>query len=323
MHDAIATIPMNPSHAEKIGFYSIFVYLSRYAQSNNVLPVYGINTLGKSKLNNGLPKLKASIQTLGIEPKFWWVDESLYDSTVSKKVQDLYNKNILQISHANVSRCVCGNVEYLSDVVLRGTKTLLHGKHAVCCDSKITSTNKEVLLTAPLPHVEVEKTYPAWAGTELNEKLARIAGNQLLVSRTTTRRYQLETNSHVWQIDNDLSWWLYSFWLYEQGIFLKDLVIGASVLHQAAILIAFSSLLGIPVPTGIHCLPKVYFQAENGTTSIGDAVALYGQAKVTNSLLWCALSGRKEITFLEHMFKTMSADTHHECSQESRKFLRA
>ncbi|MBL4644267.1 MAG: hypothetical protein JKX80_00185 [Candidatus Pacebacteria bacterium] len=134
-------------------------------------------------------------------------------------------------------------------------KTLIHGTNARCCNSEIISRSESVLITAPLPYVEIPDMYPAWASVELTAVLKILAGCQLLLSRSTARMFQLHlSNEDSWELDSDFIWWLFMDWLQNEHTYPEHLVVGASVIRQTGILLALTSLIGIPLPKKIYCL---------------------------------------------------------------------
>ncbi|MCR4333858.1 MAG: hypothetical protein NUV60_02495 [Patescibacteria group bacterium] len=307
-NDVVGVLPMSPMHATKLGFYSIFAYAHLLSQSEQLPAVYGVNVCGKSGASDMMPKLRDSIELLNISPARWWVDSSIGDNAVSDEVGRLFEKGLVQEEGREVKRCSCGLVEYLGGVTLLGKgKTLIEGKYTECCRSLVSTSREKVLLTAPLPLVQAPETFPSWANKELQEVLKTLTGAQLLISRGTKRmfRVQLATGSS-WELDNDLLWWLYLHWLQEEETSPRHLVVGASVVRQAGVLLAFSALLGIPLPKAIHCLPKVLFEPIHGVENLEQVVARFGAVRTANALVWSALSARKQCTLRGNVFPNMS-----------------
>lgn len=305
--DIVGVLPVNPIHATKFGFYSIFAYAKALAQTEQLSTVYGINICGKPGAGDLIPKLQDSVEFLEISPTRWWIDSSITTGAMSSEAEQLLERGFIKESEREIRRCSCGNVEYLGGVTLFGKgKTLIDGKYTMCCHSQVFSRREKVLLTAPLPLVKTSTVFPVWANSELTAVLKTLEGSQLLVSRKTKRIFQVISSTGVsWELDNDMLWWLYLQWLKGDGFNVQHLVVGASVIRQAGVLLAFSSLLGINLPKTIHCLPKVLFEPVRGVQTLEQVVSRFGKTRTTNALVWSSLSARKQFTLSGSVFPNM------------------
>lgn len=306
MHKVVATIPMDPGHAKKPGFYSIFMFADAVADAYGLPLVCGLNTLGKQTASNDtLEQLRDTLTLLNIRPYGWWADSMLNDILAQNTFDALLAAGCIRTTTRDICRCSCGNVEHLAGIELFSTKTLIKEGRSLCCHTRITESREEVLTTLPLPDIPLPTVYPKWAEREFRTKMAKLAGSELLLSRTTPRRYRIVQGSRSWYIDNDAVWWLYMRWLYASAYQPTHLVVGVSTLRQAAVICTISALLGLPVPTHVYCLPKVFFAPIHGTTSLESAIARFGIDRVRNALLWSALSQRKEYTLSGSLFPAM------------------
>lgn len=308
MKDVIATVQCKTWHARKMGFYSLFAFAHSLGAEMGVESVYAINNFGVNSDPDSFDLLKKTADLLDIEPREWWADEELEKAEIEAALQEMFECMASIIENREISRCICGNIEYLADAKLYGRKTLLDGGISKCCNSVVGRKSEEVLVTAPLPKVETPKVYPVWAQKELSVKLENMRGKKLLISRATERRFKIQVNDRLWNIDNDIMIWLYSKWLQKKGYNLKHLVVGVSTLHQAALITTVSNLLGIPPPEHIYCLPKVYFDPVHGVDTIEKAVYRFGKVRVVNALLRCASSRRKSITLSGSTFPSERDD---------------
>ncbi|MBX2866664.1 hypothetical protein KTR10_01760 [Candidatus Kaiserbacteria bacterium] len=226
---------------------------------------------------------------------------------IQEVVQTLFDQGLIKKERRQIMRCACGNVEYVSGVVLRGTrKTLLKGEIAACCNSPVTSSDEEALVTAPLPSLTLPETHPSWAASEMRAELDRLEGVQLLISRKTRRIVTVRLEGRSWWLDNDFLWWPYLWKAYQEEAPIRHLVTGASVVRQTCLLLAFSRLIGIPGPHSVHCLPKVHFKSVWGLETPEQLVERFDVSRVQNALIWAALSGRKEFTLQETTISCMN-----------------
>lgn len=303
----VGILPMNPGHATKIGFFGIFAYANRLALAEGIGAMYGVNILGKQGAVNMVSRLQESVAFLDINPTHWWLDSSITESAMTNKVAGLFANGCIEEKEREIKRCSCGNVEYLGKITLLGTgKTLFDGKYTTCCHSQVVLQRERVLVTAPLPLVQVPKVFPSWADRELETVLKVLAGSQLLVSRKARRFFRAPSvNGGEWELDNDLLWWLYLHWLQDEGFHVRHLVVGASVIRQTGVLLAFSALLGVPLPESVHCLPNVLFEPVHDVHTLEQIVSRFGKVRTVNALVWSALSARKKFTLRGSVFPNM------------------
>ncbi len=299
------TLPVSPSHAKKPGFYSLFSFVYHLGMTENMQTIAALNTLGKSADVSTIHLMESTLDILGIQPNVRWNDETIDHNSMSTLLQTLFKKNLIGVETRNIRRCSCGMIEYFDGIDLYGSKTLVHEGYSMCCHTRIIKIRKQVLVTAPLPKPSTPKVFPSWAAREFEAKMKKLAGARLLISRSTPRRHSVRLGGYDWNIDNDLVWWFFSKWLSEKKYILTHLVVGTSILHQAAILSAVSALIEVPVPTHIYCLPKVSFIPIHGVVTIGQSVERFGSVRITNALLWSALSGRKEFALHGSIFPKM------------------
>lgn len=306
-NEVVGILPMSPMHATKLGFYSIFAYANMLAQTEQLSAVYGINICGKPGASTMMPKLQESIEFLDIAPARWWLDSSVTEYAMSNEIEGFFEKGFVQEDEREIRRCACGKVEYLGNVTLLSKgKTLIEGKYTACCHSQVATRCEKVLLTAPLPLVQTPEVFPLWAKGELEAVLKTLAGSQLLVSRGTERIFRISSVIGTsWQLDNDLLWWLYLRWLQYEDFSVRHLIVGASIIRQTAVLLAFSALLGIQLPKNIHVLPKVLFEPVHGVQTLEQVESRFGKIRTTNALVWSALSMRKQFTLRGNVFPNM------------------
>lgn len=297
---------MDPGHANKPGFYSIFLFTHAVARKHGLPAVFGINTLGKrATSSDASTRLCEMLILLQATPHAWWADSLLNDEIVQNTINLLFAQGCVKAEKRGIRQCSCGNVEYFADVVLFSSKSLIRDGMSLCCHTHITESHKTVLTTTPLPTIPLPKVYPAWAEREFAVMLEKLAGSKLLLSRATPRRYRIVEGSMSWNIDNDVIWWLYAYWLRRISYGLDHLVVGTSTLRQAAVICSISALVGLSAPKYIYCLPKVFFAPVHNTKTLEGAIKQFGIHRVRNALLWSALSERKECTLSGSIFPSM------------------
>jgi hypothetical protein len=166
-----------------------------------------------------------------------------------------------------------------------------------------------VIVTQPLPQINLPKVFPLWAAQELHESLVRLEGSRLLISRSGERILKISSPSgKKWDIDNDIIWRLYPLFLKTEGKELRHMITGVSVIWQTAIILMLASMLGLEPIDSVRCLPKVYFQPVNGVRTLEEAVSRFGPGIVSNALLWASLSEKKKITLSGSLFPCMKED---------------
>lgn len=304
--DIVATLPMSPSHADKLGFYSLLVYAHRFATAEGMATVYAVNRVGKPDGADTVSRLCQAVEMLDITPTIWWDDASVTESAFAKRMGRLYADGFISTNLCEVKRCACGKVEHIDSPLFGKKKTLIKDGHATCCDTVVTVRKDSVLVTTPLPHVMTPLTTPQWAHRELDTVLAELAGRRLLVSRETPRIFAFrDEHGRTWHVDTDLLWWLYLAWLSSSDAIPRQLVVGHSIIRQTGIVLAVSSTLGLPIPERIHCLPKVLFQPGNGVQTLKQAVSRFGPTRVTNALAWASMSGMKQYVLSSSLFTDM------------------
>jgi len=302
---AVVTMPMNPSHVDKIGFMSIFAYTHAMAVQKQAMSVYAVNLYGKCTSHDALQKFSRAVSTLAITPTEQWVDTCIDTSCMQNVFAKLWHDGFFSEEITDVSRCACGRVEYLANTQLYSSKkSLIKNDCSLCCHTKIITAHEQVILTAPLPRVQIPEVFPLWAGKDLQHVLQELAGTRLLVSRSTERIFQFSTR---W-LDNDLVWWLYLYWLQQrdESLQVECLVAGASIVRQVGVLIAFSQLIGTPLPKSVSFLPKVFFDPLKNVRSLDQLIARFGTQRTVNALVWSALSERKQFVLSGSMLPNMN-----------------
>ena len=306
MQNVVATIPMNPAHASKVGFYSLFAFASELARLLHLPSVFALNLFGKDATEVSVSTLKNNLLELNIEPSFWWIDSDSASSFFQKTLSRLYAKGRIYFTERSIDRCACGQVEYFSDADLYSKKTLIEKGYSRCCHTAIVSRVERVLVASKLPLLNGIAVHPKWAQYEFVAKAKKISVHELLISRHASRQFQVTLDGETVSIDNDVIWWLYTKQLSLVGYRVSHLVVGASILQQAAMLSTMSALVELEPPDNIYVLPKVYFSPVANVDTIGRAIAQFGPQVIKNALIWSALSQRKSITLCGSAFPTIS-----------------
>lgn len=294
MKNAVATIPVDPSHAGKFGFHSLFSFTNYIARLTRGKSVYAINTQGKTVDYDAIGLLKNNLETLKLQPDIWWNDEVVTSSMMQDILSKLFQAGIVRVENHELRRCVCGKIEYFANVRLFGRKSLIKHNLAECCHSTLHVAEERVLVMAPIQAVQLPNVFPKWAAAEFEAEFQKLIGSKLLISRIAKRKFTVQLDGESWNLDTDLLWWFFPVWLQQQNLVLQRLVTGHTTMRQAAIITSLTTLLGVPVPTHVYCLPKVHFETFGNVETVAKAVEKYGYQRIANALLWCSLSKRKD-----------------------------
>lgn len=305
MH-AITTMPLNPRHAQKLGFYSLFVY-ARYLSKLHQLPtVFVLNEIGVKETCQSSDSLRKGLVFLESQPDILWSDEQVNEEMLEVLVKQLQDDGMVDEVMSDISHCECMKVQYLSHAFLRKTKTSLITKDGttLCCRSPIKESVVRTLITRPLDTPKVyPELYPVWAKKEFDWIYSEMKGQQLLLSRMDDRRFLITTKSgNSFWLDNDVVGMFIPCLLQKDNVKIKHLISGISTMRQAALMTAWSLSLGIEPPEQIHFLPRVDFGPTTETDILQSVVKEFGPNRVINALLWCAMSERQTIVLDKNMF---------------------
>jgi len=303
-------MPLNPRHAQKLGFYSLFAF-TKYLGALHQLPTVGsINELGADSHEANIVTLIDTLQILGSKPSVMWNDININSDTLSVLIKRLQNSGLLNETRININHCSCMKIQHLSQALLRSTKSSLISKDGktLCCDSLLHEAETLALTTTPLcPPETFPLLYPLWAKKEFDWIYSQFKGQQLLFSRIDSgRRFLITTASgkKFW-LDNDVVGMFFPSLIKKDGIEIEHLVSGVSIMRQAALMVLISSALGVSLPKQIYFLPRVDINTNQGPATISSAIGKFGSFRVDNALLWCATSGRQNIVLDKNMFPRM------------------
>lgn len=305
----IATMPLNPRHAQKLGFYSLFAYAQYLGKLHQLPTVFAINEVGVKDACASKNLLCGGLKVLGSQPDILWNDTQASEEMLGRLVGQLQENNLLDEVEGNISHCDCMKVQYLPQALLRKTKTSLISQDgtARCCNSLIHEKKAYVLTTRPLePPKTYPKLYPIWAKKEFDWIYSEIKGQQLLLSRMNDRRFLVTTQSgRAFWLDNDVVGMFLPGLLEQDDVQVNHFVSGVSTMRQVALMMMMSLSLGMELPEQVHFLPRVDFTSRTDTDVVTSAVKEFGIQRVNNALLWCAMSGRQTISLDKSMFLRM------------------
>lgn len=301
---------LNPRHAKKLGFYSLFAYANQLGKVHQQPVTFALNEIGVPDTDQAKNLLSVGLKTLGYQGNLW-SDQQIDGSTLTYFIDSLLHSSWLKETDGAIKHCKCMKVQYIEQATLRKTKTSLTDPNgfARCCNSQIQATEVRVLLTAPLePPVSHPKLYPIWAKKEFDWIYSELKGQQLLFSRINDRHFFVTTKSNnTFWIDNDVIGMLLVGLLNKEGVNVEHVISGVSTMRQAALMTLISQALGVKIPEYFHFLPRVdvtevSLTSENALQSL---VEKFGVNRVTNALLWCASSGRQNISLEKNLFSRM------------------
>lgn len=308
--NGIITMPLNPRHAQKIGFYSLFAYAKYLGELHQLPTIFVLNEIGAKDNEQTRNTLSNKLISLGLEPSLFWSDNSVNERMLSRLIQKLQGSGKIDEVSCKVSHCECLKVQYITEALLRKTKTSLvtRDNKSLCCNTEITERSVRSLLTSPIePPTEYPELYPTWAKKEFDWIYSELRGQKLLLSRIDDRRFLVATESggEFW-LDNDVVGMFIPGILREDDIGSEHLISGISTMRQAALMLMLSSWLGVIPPKKVHFLPRVDFSIKTESSPLESSVQKFGAQRVTNALLWCAMSERQTIVLDANMFSRMS-----------------
>lgn len=303
----VATTVLNLRHAQKLGFYSLFVYADHLSKVYKIPSVFLLNEAGLS----GDPEVLKAVAShewsaLNLQPDVLWSDKDVEGQVVETLIGRLHDMNLVEESMGMLNYCDCLKVQYPSLVVLRKTKTSLIDENGIarCCGSRISQKEVHMLTTKPLyPPQYLPDLFPLWVKKDFDGIYSELAGQRLLISRVDRRRFLVATkNGNTFWLDNDIVVTLLPGVLQHFNIEIEHLVSGVSTMRQVALMMMLSAALGVQLPTQIHFLPRVSFIPGGGIETLSVAIEHFGSSRAYNALLWCATSGGKKISFDGNMF---------------------
>ena len=306
--DAVITMPLNPRHFKKMGFYSIFAYAEYLSQLHKIPSVLVVNKRGIVDVDEMAQALAQRLQDFSLEPTAWWHDTSIDQARVSDLIEQLLSRCVLEESQEKIVHCGCGKIQYLSGATLRKTKTTLLSPDGMplCCSKTIETTEVLALVTQKLKAPDVYPTlYPTWARKEFDWIYSELSGKRLLVSRVGAGGFLIRSpQGNSFWLDNDIVVSFLPWFLENHGIKGKHLVSGISTMRQVALMSMFMSSLGLQPFEEVHFLPRVNCKLEDFNSLLKD----WGAVRLKNALLWCAVSGRQEISFDESLVTRMTPE---------------
>lgn len=298
MQNIIATLPLNPRHTSKLGFYGMFAYGQFVSAQTNTpfAPMFSVTDSNVADFES----VKRGCDLLGISHVKYLRDDIVSDREVQNIFALLRQMGLIYQTMETVVSCACGKIQYLEKATLRKTKTsLVDGTEARCCLSKLVSAKIPVLMSAPIRKPEkFPLLQPAWVKKELLWFYDHM-NHGMLVSRSTPQRYSVtmsDSGGKVY-IDADTVLHFLPMLLKDAGYSAKMLISGVSTMKQLALMLAFCDQAGVNLPNEVHVLPRInYVHQDDAPVSITQK---FSSHQVVNALLWCAMSTKQSVTLTD------------------------
>lgn len=309
----IATVPLDPRHVFKLGFHSLFVYLEHIGREYNLPSTIVLSA--NERDDSYITVLRQNLYALDLAVSIKDQKDMMLADTISAALQRLEQRGAIEESRAVLCHCDCGKTQFRSGTEFHRTKegkTLIdENGQSRCCGSAIQETECDVLfLVMPLQALTVPLCYPSWATIEITESLRQMNGWRLLLSRIGNRTYHFQSASgRFYQIDNDITNILSLVLPQPEGRGIQHLISGVSTVRQVSLMLTVASLLEIELPQSLHFLPRVEFAPVGDIKTLEEAICRFGIYRVKNALLWCALSGSKNIALSGSLFPRMLVST--------------
>lgn len=252
----ITSLPLDPGQVKNAGFLSLFVKMYNRSRATRVKSIYSTNIIGKNGSSElDTETLRNTIKTLGITPSAWWHDGVCMNvGTVAKILDQLIQDKRVTIEEVLIRRCLCGRIEHLAHVPLRGgRKSLIKDGSATCCGSALFEEKTPALLTCGLPKIEKPTVEPTWLNKELWPLITNLLGMRILLSRSSLRPLTYNGLS----LDTDVVSYFYASALAMRGYVIEELVVGPTILQRVAMTLLVANLCGAPEIKRISCVPKV------------------------------------------------------------------
>lgn len=301
--EVISTLPLNPRHFNKLGFYGIFAYLRSLKESRSMQSLAMLNLVDNNSVTHKAELMKKVI-LLDIVPDQILEDRDIDAKSMQEVLQSLYEDGIIRISIEDVSRCRCGKIQFKTGARLFNTRTTLINSDGTskCCSSNLINRPSKVLVTRSIKDVDnMPEIYPKWAEKEIkwffdNTKY------ELLLSRETIQRYSIALKEDEIYVDPDNLVYFYLLYLQDMGYDISEIISGISTIKQVAFMLSFGAMSGIKLPEKIYFLPRIDF----GVSEVGYIeryIDAYGHLRVINALTWAMTSGKKNIRLSEDFIK--------------------
>ena len=302
------TLPINPRHYNKLGFYGIFAYLNSTANTNMSQDIIMLNTRDGGNEENKLELIK-KIELLGIKPKNIIEDNNIEDGVSKKVFERLLNKGIIRVSEEQISRCKCGKMQFKAEAKLYRTSTSLLSQDgtAKCCGSTLETKVEKVVVTSAIKRPsKLPEFYPKTVQKEI-DWFYENTNHELLLSRETEQKYSVEIDNNKYFIDPDNLMYFYLLYLDELGYKVKELVSGISTVKQVAYMLSFCEMAEVDLPNKISFLPRIDFKGSDNEY-IEKYLEKFGNRKILNALLWATSGSKQTVNMSEDFIKRSSGE---------------
>ena len=324
MENTVATLPLNPRHADKIGFFSLFAYTQFMSEASAMKSVFAINELNISSQSSSRSVLLTGLSFLKQEPSHFWYDLEVEKDSITCFLNHLFEIGKVSSVREAVKHCECLKIQYRAIASLHKTKKSLVSQSGVseCCGTVIQEKEIVTLLSAPLEYPEVfPEITPLWALSEVTTACNKLVGQRLLLSRMGERAFSFTTpEGEVFPLDTDVVWMFFPSLLKDKhNLNLKHLISGASTVRQVALLLMLSNWFMCDSIGKVTFLPRVDFSPIAKVTTLKSAVERFGPHVVLNALMWSATSGTKEVILSGSLFPRVKKEFVSPCVNIDRK----
>lgn len=291
--NGLATLPLNPNHHTRVGFYSFATYLESEMLSGQAdKSLLGINLVGSDDLTQQTQNadiLVGKINSLGI-----FNVETLIDSDTREEVlaQLLKLKLVGHIrdTKREILQCACGKVYIPHGARVFSIKNSnIKNGYSTCCNTILEVKNDLVLELRVLENSDAsQKISPYFVAEQFKKERDKFYYSGLVISRQKETLLMFQG----YYIDNDIFWMLWLNTLRMRGMRISKLLSGVSTIRQAAIASVFVN----ETLKEIIFIPKINFLPHKDCDNLEKIVGRFGPDAVKKALLSKALSKRDVIT---------------------------
>jgi hypothetical protein len=287
----VSTIPLNPRHANSIGFLSIPI-LTHALSAGSRKKLLCLNLIGNDGAEENRLKLEESLNLLGLD--FQWSIEADFRGSVLAKTGALIDSKA-KIENRVMLRCNCGKIFMPENFYLKAKKTnVLTENMSKCCSSKIfEEVNKTVFVDVQslICKDSIPEMFPTSARCQFQDLLKSICTREKII---LNKLYQTEILFREVFYDNDL-FWINNFQILEEsGIKVDIMVTGISTIRQVVLMYLFGGLKNIQK---IYFVPKINFLPVHGVDTLEKIIKKFGAKKLNDTLVKLATNERQTCIF--------------------------